>query len=95
MNGITIIFTPDGTGHALYSEAIDLGRIGRLTVQRATSIEFDSKAQYWRVRDPTGFSMFNSRFRQGCLDWERRYLESQEDMKHELPDGPGAIAAGA
>ena len=94
MNHIALTFTPDGQGHALYTETIDLTRIGALSINRATHIEFDNSAQYWRVRDQTGFAMFNSPSRQKCLDWERRHLESQEDMKHELQPGTGAAAPG-
>ena len=92
---IAITFTPDGTGHALYTEAIGLAAIGPLAIRRATTIEFDNNSQYWRVRDPTGFPLFNSPSRDACLDWERQYLDQQEDMKHELPNGPGAVATGA
>lgn len=91
---ITLVFTPDGIGRGLYTESIDLSRLGQLSVARATIIEFDNEAQYWRVRDRQGFPMFNSPSREECLDWERQYLESQEDMKHELQPGIGAIAAG-
>ena len=82
MSTIFLTFTPDGMGRGLYTEAFDLGRIGPLHVERATTIEFDNAAQYWRVRDPTGFAMFNSPSRQACLEWERKYLEAQEDMRH-------------
>lgn len=95
MTGIAMIFTPDGTGHGLYTEAIDLAGIGTLRIERATTIEYDNRAQYWRVRDPTGFALFSSPSRQACLDWERLYLEQQEDMKHELLAGARAVAAGA
>jgi hypothetical protein len=91
---IAITFTPDGTGHALYTEAIDLGTIGALSIQRATTIEFDNPTQYWRVRDPAGFALFNSPSRQECLDWERQYLEAQEDLKHELQYRLDTTAAG-
>ena len=95
MSTIAITFTPDGLGHALYSECIELGRIGPLTVKRATTIEFDNQAQMWRVKDRTGFALFNSPSRQECLDWERAYLEQQEDMKHgQLSDRTRAVAAG-
>ena len=91
---IAITFTPDGTGHALYTEAINLAGIGPLDIRRATTIEFDNVTQYWRVKDPTGFALFNSPSRQACLDWERQYLQVQEDLKHELQHGPGAVAPG-
>jgi hypothetical protein len=86
MNSHCLTFTPDGTGHGLYTEALELGRIGILSIRRATRIEFDDRAQYWRVYLVHGrVALFNSPTRQECLEWERRYLESQEDMKHELP----------
>ena len=88
-----VTFTPDGQGHGLYTEAIDLGRIGDLRIERATTIEFDNTAQYWRVCDPTGFRMFNSPSRQECLDWERQYFNSQEDMKHALQHGADPVTA--
>ena len=93
---IGITFTSDGLGHGLYTEVIDLGRIGQLSIARATTIEFDNAAQYWRVRDPDGFALFNSPSRQECLDWERQYFNSQEDMKHELQHGtdPATACAG-
>ena len=96
MSTVSLTFTSDGTGHGLYTEAIDLGQLGALSIKRATTIEYDNDAQYWRVRDLDGFAMFNSPSRQECLDWERRHLESQEDMKHEqISDSVGAVAAGA
>ena len=78
-----LTFTSDGLGHGLYTEVVDLSLIGELRIERATTIEFDNSAQYWRVRDNTGFAMFNSPSRQKCLDWERQYFNSQEEMKHE------------
>ena len=68
MTEIAITFTPDGTGHGLYTEAIDLASLGTLAIRRATTIEYDNNTQYWRVRDPTGFALFNSSSRQECLD---------------------------
>ena len=93
---IALTFTPDGAGHALYTEALHLGSIGPLAVRRATRIEFDAEAQYWRVYLTHGRAvLFNSPSREACLAWERRYLESQEDLKHELQHRPGAAAPGA
>lgn len=95
MSTIAVTFTPDGLGHALYSECIDLGQIGRLTIKRATTIEYHNQSQYWRVKDRTGFALFNSLSRQACLDWERQHLESKEDQKHELSNSTHTVAAGA
>ena len=77
-----LTFTPNGTGRALYTEAIDLKSIGLLSIRRATTIEYDDAVQRWRVLDPAGFLLFSAPSRQQCLDWERLHLERQEDMKH-------------
>lgn len=84
MNAV-LIFTPDGLGTGLYTEAIRLERIGRLSLRRATRIEFDNRAGYWRVYLAHGRkALFHSPSRQACLDWERQYLDAEEERKHEL-----------
>ena len=81
---IALTFTPDGVGHGLYTEALDLGSIGLLSIRRATRIEYDDAAQYWRVYLAHGrVALFNSPSRAECLVWERHYLESQEDLRHD------------
>lgn len=91
----TLTFTPDGLGHGLYTEAISLGAIGSLVIERATLIELTTPRRSSRVYDRTGFPMFNSPSREACLEWERQYLESQEDDRHALHDGPDSAPAGA
>ena len=44
---ITISFTPDGIGRGFYTEEIDLTAVGPLTIERATSVEFNHAAQQW------------------------------------------------
>ena len=81
MHEIMITFTPDGTGHALHTDAIDLGLIGRLKVVRATEIEFDEGLQQWCVRRPgSRFSLYRNASRQACLDWERRWVEADRQL---------------
>jgi len=75
----TLTFKPDGTGHGLYTEAIDLARLGRLRVKRATTITFDNRLQAWRVKDRTGFPLFSSPSRQTCLDWEKEYFNRKDE----------------
>ena len=78
-----IYFTPDGKGRALYNETVDLSAIGRLSIKRATRIEFSDKAQAWRVYSPRGRkALFSSPSREACLAWEQQYLEEQEDRLH-------------
>ena len=78
----SLVFSPDGTGRGLYTEAIDLTRLGRLEVHRAPTITFNHRMQAWRVKDRTGFALFTSPSRQECLNWERRYF-SQQDLSRE------------
>jgi hypothetical protein len=77
---MVLVITPDGTGHALFDEKIDLTTLGPLHIERATSVEFDEEAQYWRVRDRDGFALFNSPSRQVCLDWERKYFSNPDRL---------------
>ena len=75
----SIVFKPDGTGHGLYTEVIDLTRLGRLKVERATTITFDNRLQVWRVKDRTGFALFTSPSRAKCLEWEKEYFNRKEE----------------
>ena len=75
----SIVFKPDGTGHGLYTEVIDLSRLGRLQVERATTIEFDNRLQVWRVKERTGLSLFMSPSRETCLYWERQHFLGEEE----------------
>ncbi len=84
-----LTFTPDGNGHCLYTENIDLAAIGRLSVARATTIEFDNTTQDWCVRNPDGLALFNNPSRQECLAWERRHIEAREDIKHQSSQDGG------
>ena len=61
-------------GYKLVSEAIELGSIGRLTMQRATSIEFDATTQQWEVRDAGGALLHTDASREVCLAWEHRHF---------------------
>ena len=81
----TLTFDTGGTGRGLYTEAIDLHRLGLLHIERATNIEFDNDSQVWRVKDTTGFPMFTAPTRQQCLEWERLHLDhtaAQQGQEH-------------
>jgi len=92
----TVTFSPNGTGHCLYTDAIDLGQIGVLQIERATRIDYDNTKGAWRVYDiGDDFPMFSAPTRAQCLEWERLHLESLEDQKHELQYGPDPVAVGA
>ena len=71
-----LTFTANGEGHGLYTEAIELGAIGRLTLRRATTIEFNEAVQKWEVRDAGGALLHTHPSREECLAWEHRHFNS-------------------
>lgn len=74
-----LTFNTDGTAQGLYTEAISLCALGRLNIQRASTIEFDDAAQEWVVRSPEGAELYQSPSRQQCLDWERDFFNNRKE----------------
>ena len=77
MSAITISFSPDGTAHCLWTDAISLHDLGRLEIHRATNIEFNNADQKWEVKDSRGRIRFISRSRAACLEWEQQNLQPE------------------
>ena len=79
MKSHTIIFTPDGTIRCLWTEALPLAELGRLEVQRAGSVEFNTVTQHWEVRlaSEPGAVAFSHASREACLTWERDTINEQ------------------
>jgi hypothetical protein len=73
MSTTVISFNPQGEGHCLYTEVIDLPSIGPLHVERATSIEFNDGGQVWEVR-AVDEVLFSDRSRSVCLAWEHQHF---------------------
>jgi hypothetical protein len=74
MNALVLLFSPDGQGHCLYSEVIDLTSIGRLEMQRVSLIEFNSTKQEWEVIDTGNQLLFAHKSRQACVAWEQVHI---------------------
>ncbi len=70
-----ITFAPDGTARCLWTEAVPLHELGRLDVQRASSIEFNNTTQQWEVSDRKGKVRFFAKSRTTCLEWEQQNLQ--------------------
>ena len=72
-NQAVILFDPAGTARCLYSELLDLRRLGRLHLRRATRIEFNEDTQLWDVLPANGATtaLFSAPTRSECLAWEQ------------------------
>ena len=70
-----LTFKPDGTATTLWTEAIALPSLGRLTIRRASTVEFNTATQKWEVRLPRRRDvLFAHTSRSKCLQWEQRYF---------------------
>lgn len=74
MTRFALRFDPTGIGHAFFTEAMDLSAIGRLDIQRATTIEFHNARQVWEVKDVNGEALFSDPSRAACLHWEHEHF---------------------
>ncbi len=77
----TLTVHADGHVTGLYTELIDLHRLGRLHVERFTTIEFSDEHQQWCVNDPNGRTLYSHPSRQQCLRWEHEHFNKQQEEK--------------
>ena len=69
-----LTFNPQGLGHCLYTESVDLAAIGPLEIRRASTIEHNHATQQWEVRAPDGKLLYEHPARSACLAWEHQYF---------------------
>ena len=84
MTSTALFVLEDGTVVGLYTEAIDLTELGRLQVERASTIEFDNTAQHWRVVDQHGHCRFTDPSRLRCLRWEQEFFTAEVIDRHTI-----------
>lgn len=72
----TVYIRPDGKIEGLYSDTIPLQKLGRVSVIRATTIEFDPIRQEWIVALPDGKEVYSDPSREECLKWEKTFCEA-------------------
>ena len=72
-----IQFAPDGAGRCLHTDAIDLAQLGRLSMRRASTVEFNDERQQWEARTPNGALIHKSASRAACLAAERKHFNRQ------------------
>jgi len=75
---IVFSFAPDGTARVIYNEAILLESLGRLSIERASTIEYNDLLQLWEVRFPSSDEViFRNQSRSACLEWEHNAVNNQ------------------
>ena len=81
MTNHCITFATDGTARTLWTDDLPLHDLGTLTVERASTIEFNLTKQEWEVRlvrkkKPSPV-MFSHPSRAECIAWEHRFFNDQ------------------
>lgn len=72
----TLRFDLAGTVDCLYTEVIDLRALGKLSITRATNIQFNPNTQQWDVHEySTGKVLYSNASRIKCLTWENQNLQ--------------------
>lgn len=72
----TLRFATSGPISCLYTEKIDLASLGRLSVVRASEINFNRETQQWDTLDArTGQLLFSHESRHECVKWEHENLQ--------------------
>lgn len=64
-----------GEVRALYSDRLPLREVGRLTVSRASNVEFDERAQEWVAVTPDGREIARGRDRDAVIRREVEVLQ--------------------
>ena len=71
-----LLIRPDGTVRAIYSEAIDLGVLGRPTIARASHVEPDGQGRWLADLAPVAGPVLGPFDRRGeALEAEYNWLE--------------------
>ena len=76
---ICLQFGTDGTGHAVYTEALPLAQLGQLSMRRASVVEYNEATQQWEVflaSNPEQVA-YSHPSRSECIRWEVETLNRQ------------------
>ena len=71
-----LVIDPQGEVRCVYSEAIDLGVLGDLTIRRASHVEPDEQAQWWADLSPVHGP------RLGPFACRTQALQAEQDWLH-------------
>jgi hypothetical protein len=78
MKDHVMTFAPDGTARCLWTEDVPLHELGRLDIQRASTVGFEPSKQQWEVRlaSEPDVVAFSHQSRETCLEWERNTINA-------------------
>jgi hypothetical protein len=84
-----LIVDPRGVGRCLYTEAIDLAALGRLSITRASSVEPDAGGRWLADLSPAGGPVLGPYPRRSeALGAERAWLEQHRLVPDPTPPNP-------
>jgi hypothetical protein len=71
MNTLVLNIAPDGTAQCVHTDALPLAELGKLSIRRASKVEFNDATQQWEVRFPdTEEVAFAAKTRGACIEYE-------------------------
>jgi len=73
---MTLTITTEGDIVTLYDDRLHKLNLGRMSMRRASHVEFNAASQEWEVSlpDHAGQVLFTHPDRATCLAWEREYF---------------------
>jgi hypothetical protein len=72
-----VFISPLGTVHSVYDEALDLRRLGPVSIRRASTVEPDASGQWWADLGPVnGPRLGPFPLRSDALAAERTWLDA-------------------
>lgn len=78
MKNAILTFHEDGNCSTLWTEQIPLEEIGRMEINRASTIEFNAGTQEWEVRFSNSHEVvFANKSRSACIAWEIETLNGK------------------
>ncbi len=82
---MTIEILPSGNVRSLYSDKIDLTKLGKATIRRASHVEFNNKKKMWEVRSAkTKALICSTQGREEALGLEEKYYNPEGEGWREL-----------
>jgi hypothetical protein len=74
----SLVIDADGNVRAVYSDVLPLRELGKISVERASTVEFDPERQVWTATEvATGATIGEGESREGVIAQEIAMLEKK------------------